>query len=243
MPPAESRRRGLFQTTRWSLIFAAAGEEDAGAPARADFCALYWYPVYAYIRRRGYAHPEAEDLAQGFFERLLAKNYLGAADRGRGRFRSFLLASVSHYLSHEREREHALKRGGGLRHLSLNPDEDEDRYAREIAGGETPEEVFERRWALTVLDSALRTLRAEYESRGKIREYELLVPSLVGDLGDVPRARLAEDLGISTGALRVTLHRFRRRFHATLRAAVGGTVETDDEIDDEIRHLMRAISS
>ncbi|HSN67842.1 MAG TPA: sigma-70 family RNA polymerase sigma factor [Thermoanaerobaculia bacterium] len=243
MASAETRGRGLFNTTRWSLIFAAAGDASSGAEARADFCTTYWYPVYAFIRRRGYGHPEAEDLTQGFFGLLLEKNYLGAADRERGRFRSFLLTAVSHYLSHERERANTAKRGGGIRHVSVDANKDEERYTAELSGGETPEQLFERRWALTVLDSALSRLREEYETKGKRAEFDLFYPSLVGDLADVPREQLAERLGVSSGALRVTLHRFRKRFHAILREVVASTVDADAEVDDEIRHLMRAISS
>jgi RNA polymerase sigma-70 factor (ECF subfamily) len=243
MASAEARGRGLFQTTRWSLIFAAAGDASGGADARADFCRAYWYPIYAFIRRRGYAHEEAEDLTQGFFELLLAKNWLGAADRERGRFRSFLLASVSHFLSHERQKERAAKRGGGIHHVPVERQDDDERYVGELEGGETPEQLFDRRWALATLDSALSALREDYEKRGKRREFDLLVPSLVGDLGDVPRGELAGELGVTTGALRVTLHRFRRRFQSILREIVGATVEDDDAIDDEIRYLMRAISS
>lgn len=240
---AEVRGSALFRTTRWSLIFAAAGDASAEADARADFCRVYWYPVYAFIRRRGYTHDEAEDLTQGFFSLLLEKNYLGGADRDRGRFRSFLRTAVARYLSHERDRERAAKRGGGVRHLSIDTHADEQRYASELAGGETPEQIFDRRWALTLLDAALATLRAEYESRGRGGEFEILYPSLVGDLDGVPRSDLAEQLGLSEGALRVTLHRFRRRFQATLRSAVASTVEDDGAVDDEIHDLMRAISS
>jgi RNA polymerase sigma-70 factor (ECF subfamily) len=240
---SEARGSGLFHTTRWSLIFAAAGDASSGADARADFCRMYWYPVYAFIRRRGYPHEQAEDLAQGFFSILLEKNYLGAADRERGRFRSFLRSAVAHYLSHERERERAAKRGGGVRHVSVDAGADEERYVAEVEGGETPEKLFDRRWALTVLDAALAALRAEYEGRGKRREFDVLYPSLVGDLDGVPRAELAAELGMSEGALRVTLHRFRRRFQAALRSVVAATVEDDAAIDDEIRHLMQSISS
>lgn len=243
MPPADARGSGLFHTTRWSLIFAAAGDASAAAGARADFCRTYWYPVYAFIRRRGYPHEQAEDLAQGFFAILLEKNYLGAADRERGRFRSFLRSAVAHYLSHERDRERAAKRGGGVRHISVDADADEERYIAELEGGETPEALFDRRWALTVLDAALAALRAEYETRGKTRDFDVLYPSLVGDLDGVPRAELAAQLGLSEGALRVTLHRFRRRFQAALRSVVASTVEDDAAVDDEIRHLMQAISS
>ncbi len=243
MASAMARGSGLFHTTRWSLIFAAAGDASSGAAARADFCRMYWYPVYAFIRRRGYPHEQAEDLAQGFFSILLEKNYLGAADRERGRFRSFLRSAVAHYVSHERDRERAAKRGGGVVHVSVDADADADRYVAEPEGGETPEELFDRRWALTILDAALAALRADYESRGKKQEFDVLYPSLVGDLDGVPRAELAAQLGLSEGTLRVTLHRFRRRFQAALRAAVAATVEDDAAVDDEIRHLMQAISS
>ncbi len=243
MASAEARGSGLFHTTRWSLIFAAAGDASSGAEARADFCRMYWYPVYAFIRRRGYPHEQAEDLAQGFFEILLEKNYLGAADRERGRFRSFLRTAVAHYLSHERERERAAKRGGGIPHVPIDPPADQERYTAELAGGETPEQLFDRRCALTILDAALKALRAEYDSRGKRREFEVLFPALAGDLDGVPRAELASELGLSEGALRVTLHRFRRRFQAVLRTVVAATVEDEDAVDDEIRHLMQALSS
>src|SRR5262245_61116679 len=189
-PPA----RG-FATTRWSLVAAAAQPAaPEAAAALADLCRLYWYPVYAYVRRRGHGADEAEDLTQAFFARLLEKGALGAATPARGRFRNFLLASCQHFLANERERAGALKRGGG-RVVSLDLSGADGRYRLEPDGGEGPERLFERRWAMELLGRALARMREEHESAGKGRLFDALKGQLTGD--GAAHAALAEGLGMT----------------------------------------------
>lgn len=223
-----------FATTRWSLVAAARDRADE---ALADLCRLYWYPLYAYVRRRGHDAAEAEDLTQAFFARLLEKNGLASVTPTRGRFRSFLLAACQNFLANEHDRAQALKRGGG-RVVSL--DDADARYRREPDHGETPERLFERRWALELLDRALRRLREEYERKGKARLYDALKGTLAGDAA-APYAALANELGLTEGAVKTAVHRLRGRYAELLREEIGETVAAPAEIDDEVRALFRAL--
>jgi RNA polymerase sigma factor (sigma-70 family) len=223
-----------FATTRWSLVAAAQHQADA---ALADLCRLYWYPLYAYVRRRGHDAAEAEDLTQGFFARLLEKNGLASVTPDRGRFRSFLLTACQNFLANEHERANALKRGGG-RVVSL--DDADTRYRREPDHGETPERLFERRWALELLDQALRRLRDEYQKKGKAQLFDALKGTLAGG-GSAPYAELAATLGLTEGAVKATVHRLRGRYAELLREEIGETVAAPAEIDDEVRALFRAL--
>jgi len=209
-----------FQTTNWSLVFAADGSPDA----LNDLCARYWSPVYAYVRRCGHDPADAEDLTQAFFSRMLEHRDLAQADPGRGKFRSFLLGSIKHFLSNERDRAQAKKRGGGLVHVEIDVDESDDAL--------TPDQLFDKQWALTVVERALRALR-------EAGEPEHLMPFLAGDAS---YAALAEERKTSEGALRVAVHRLRRRFRDQLREIVAETAEAD-EVDDEIRFLIAAVSA
>jgi len=237
--PAE--RRGAFLTTRWSLIMAAQKEEPESGVLN-TLCELYWFPIYAFIRRQGYGTAEAEDLTQAFFLKLLEKNYVRAADRDRGRFRSFLLGSLKHFLSHERDRALAQKRGGNVRHISIDAAAAEQWYQQEPTDGTTPEQLFERRWALQLLDTALEQLRSECEQKDKSRQFEVLVPFLES-VAETGYDNAARQLGISVGAARVALHRLRRRFRALLRELIGTTVSTPDLVDQEVRYLFDALST
>jgi RNA polymerase sigma factor (sigma-70 family) len=223
-----------FATTRWSLVAAAQHQADA---ALADLCRLYWYPLYAYVRRRGHDAAEAEDLTQAFFARLLEKNGLASVTPARGKFRSFLLSACQNFLANERDRANALKRGGG-RVVSL--DGADARYQREPDHGETPERLFERRWALELLDRTLRRLREEHEQKGKSRLFDALKGTLAGD-GAAPYAELAATLGMTEGAVKTSVHRLRGRYAELLRQEIGETVATPAEIDDEVRSLFRAV--
>jgi RNA polymerase sigma-70 factor (ECF subfamily) len=196
MPPSS------FATTHWSLVLAARDRAEPGAAdALASLCALYWHPLYAYVRRRGHGADEAHDLTQEFFARLLQKDFLAAVDRGKGKFRSFLLASCNHFLANEHDRARARKRGGGRRVLSLDAADAEGRYLAEPAGGLTPEQLFERRWAMALLQEVMARLRDEFEAKGKGRLFERLRGFLVGEKGAGYR-RAADELGLSEGRSR-----------------------------------------
>jgi RNA polymerase sigma-70 factor (ECF subfamily) len=236
MPPSS------FATTHWSLVLAARDRAEPGAAdALASLCALYWYPLYAYVRRRGHGAEEAHDLTQEFFARLLEKDFLAGVDRGKGKFRSFLLASCNHFLANEHDRARAKKRGGGQRVLSLDAADAEGRYLSEPAGGLTPEQLFERRWALALLQEVMGRLRDEFEAKGKGRLFERLRGFLVGEKGGGYR-RAADELRLSEGAVKVAVHRLRQRYRALLHEEIGRTVETTDEIEAEVRALFAALS-
>jgi RNA polymerase sigma factor (sigma-70 family) len=232
-----------FPPTRWSLVAAAA--EPASGESRAALevlCRASWLPLYAFARRSGSAPEAAEDLVQGFFAALLEKGYLAEADRERGRFRTFLLAAFRHHVSRERERERAQKRGGGVRTLALDMASGERLYLAEPADERTPERLFERRWALLLLERALEGLRQNYGGMEKSEVFETLRPFLVGGEPASPLADVGARLGLSEGAVKVALHRLRRRYRDTLRAAIAETVAHPAEIDDEIRHLLGALA-
>ena len=235
-----------FGTTRWTLV-AAAGKRvtPEARKALSELCRLYWYPVYAFVRRRGKDADEALDLTQGFFTRLIEKNDLADADRTRGRFRSWLLASVKHYLANEWDRVTAKKRGGGRKTFSLDidPDDAEGRYRHEPSHKLTPERIFDRRWALTTLEQTLAALKGRCESEGKAALFEALRPMLTSDAAaDVaPYRRVADDLGMTEGAVKVAAHRLRREYRELLRQGIAETVERPEDVDDEIRDLFAAL--
>jgi RNA polymerase sigma-70 factor (ECF subfamily) len=233
---------GRFATTRWSLIVAAQQPAAAGArDALADLCRLYWYPLYAYIRRRGHDASSAEDLTQAFFTHLLEKHALASVSPERGRFRSFLLASCQHFLANERERANALKRGGG-RVVSLDLTGAAGRYAQEPNHEETPERLFQRRWALSLLGQTLSLVRAEYEADGKGKLFEALKDQLTGT-GTKPYAILAVDLGMTQSAIKSVVHRLRKRYGELLREQIRETVATEAEVDDEVQALFEALAN
>lgn len=230
----------MFRTTRWSLI-AAAGDPAAtdSRQALADLCGQYWYPVYAYVRRRGSDRHKAEDLTQAFFARLLESNDLAAADRTRGRFRTFLLTACQHFLANRHDYETAVKRGGGVIPLPIDFGDGEERFTREPADPHTAEADFERRWAVTLLDQTLKELRAEYAESGKATLFDGLKGTLTGD-GPAYRD-LGERLGLSEGAVKVAVHRLKQRYRDKLRAVIAETVDTPADVDDEIRDLFAAL--
>jgi len=231
-----------FLTTRWSLVLSAGdGERPDSQTALASLCELYWYPVYAFIRRSGYTSDRSADLTQAFFARLLEKQFLKDARPDRGRFRWFLLASVRHFLSNERDWENAQKRGGGVAHLPLEFESVERRYQLEPADDLTPEHVYEQRWALGVFETAMTRLAERHATSNRRNFFARLQPYLTGDAPDSP-GLLAAELGMSEGALRVALHRLRRQFGTVLRATVGETVASDTDIEDELRYLMDVLS-
>ena len=230
---------GHFKTTQWSLILEAARTQRDSA-AMNELCGRYWYPIYAFVRRSGYQKADAEDLTQGFFQRLIDQDFLHHVDPSRGRFRWFLLASRKNYLIKERERALAQKRGAGAVHVSLDLQRGDELYQIEPATHLTPEQLFDRRWAMSLLDAAVSELREEYAATGKAELFERLLPLVVGD--QEPAAQVGLELGMSAGAVRIALFRLRRRFRAILRQMVKMTVSKNTEIDDEIRYLLSAVA-
>jgi RNA polymerase sigma-70 factor (ECF subfamily) len=231
----------MFATTRWSLIVAARGGDSPPArQALAELCRVYWYPLYAYVRRRGHDHETAQDLTQDFFARLLEKNDLAAVDPARGRFRSFLLAACQHFLANRHDRDHALKRGGGRTLLSIDFGDADRRYGNEPAHEQTPERLFERRWALALLDQVLNRLRDEYESGDKGALFAGLKGHLTGAT-TTSHAAAAAALGLSEGAVKVAVHRLRKRYRDLLREEIAQTLDDPAQIGDEIRALFQAL--
>jgi RNA polymerase sigma-70 factor (ECF subfamily) len=238
---ADHRPDGRFPTTHWSRIVAAAdpGRPDAHA-ALAELCAAYWFPVYALIRRKGHDPEAALDLTQDYFARLLEKPVLAAADHRKGRFRAFLLTDCVHFLANARDRAARLKRGGDRTFVPIDSGAAEGRYGAEPAHDLTPERLFERTWALTLLAAVFDALRLEFESDGKGAAFEELKVVLEGGPAAVPYAEIAARLGTSEGAVKVAVHRLRKRYKALLREQIAATVDDPAEVDDEIRDLFDA---
>ncbi len=233
-----------FATTRWSLILTAGSEnEDEAYDALNTLCQNYWYPLYAFVRRRGMAPEKAEDTIQGFFAGFLEKKLVKKFEPEAGRFRTFLLATLKYYLAHEYEKSQALKRGGHMRAVSLDAEQAENRYRHEPTSDRSPEKEYERRWALLVLDRALDRLRLEAKKSGRSQLFEQLGPYLVSGGDAVPYAELALTTGQTEGALRVAVHRLRKRFGKELRAEVAETVADDGDVDGELKHLIGILSS
>ena len=233
-----------FPTTQWHLVLMAGqGVADQSADALATLCRVYWYPIYAFVRRQGYGVDEAQDLTQGFFTRLLERHFLNDCRQERGRFRSFLLASLKHFLANERDWVRAQKRGGGVPIVSLDDAIrlGESRYSAEPRHDITPETVFERQWARSLLEHVLTRLQSEFTEAGKAGQFERLKAFLTGDDSRIPYRRLSEDLAMSEGALKVAVHRLRRRFREVLRYEISQTVAHPDEVREEIRYLMSVI--
>jgi RNA polymerase sigma-70 factor (ECF subfamily) len=232
-----------FATTRWSLVVAAARPDATdGAAALSSLCEAYWHPVYSYIRRSGRDQDDARDLTQAFFARMIEKNDVRQADPERGRFRTFLLASVRNFLANQHDAATALKRGGGAPHLSLETNEEEHRYVREPAERQTPEHLFQRRWALAVIDAAMARVAHEYATGDRRRLFDQLRPSLAGE-EPASYDAIAAELHTTPGALRVALHRLRRAFRHALRDVILETVERPEDVDDELRFLTEALST
>lgn len=232
-----------FRTTHWSIVLAAGRRSSPDVrDALATLCQIYWYPLYAYVRRQGHSPSDAQDLTQSFFARLLEKNVAGKADRTRGKFRSFLLVSLNHFLAKEWRRAGARKRGDGRVTLSLDLAAGESRYTLEPVHELTAEKIFERRWALTLLEQTLEKLRDEFARGGKLELFERLKPYLGGNESAVPYLEIAGALGKTEGAIKVAVHRLRRRCRELLRAEIAETVSSAQEIDDELRDLFEAVA-
>jgi RNA polymerase sigma-70 factor (ECF subfamily) len=235
---------GCFATTHWSLVLSAG---QANAPqadaALEELCRTYWPPLYAYLRRRGYSSEDAQDLTQEFFRRLLEKHYLRLADQERGRFRTFLLTSLQHFLVNEWKRGQAKKRGGAGATIPWQASGAEAAYRCESLSQFSPEVVFDKAWAVTLLESALAEMRLEYSNAGKGDLFEALKGFVWGEGVAVPYREAADQLGVTEGALKVAVHRLRFRFREKLRARVADTVTNPGEIDAELRHLVTVLSA
>jgi RNA polymerase sigma factor (sigma-70 family) len=242
-PPASEGRPRVFATTHWSVV-AAAGE-GASVPAQQaleTLCRRYWYPVYVYVRRKGYGPEDAQDLTQGFFAQLISKKHLQLADREKGRFRTFLLATLDYFLAREWSRAHRQKRGGLFTFVSLDEPAPEERYRFEPADSGTPERKFLKQWALTVLEQTMLALGKECEANNKGRLFRELKPLLSGERGSVTYPELAQRLAMTEGAIRVAVHRLRHRYGELLRNEIAQTVSNPEEIDEEMRCLLSALS-
>ncbi|MEZ6105351.1 MAG: sigma-70 family RNA polymerase sigma factor [Pirellulaceae bacterium] len=233
-----------FATTHWSMVHdAARRNQPEGRVALTQLCQAYWYPLYSYLRRRGVSPSDAEDTLQSFFVRFLEQDALGAADPARGKFRSFLAASLQNFLSNERRAERALKRGGGAAILSLDFSEADRRYQREPADtSQTPEEAFDRQWAWTLVQQALETLRDDWRRKGKEELYEALKPLLQPGAATPSYDELAQRLDMTPGSLRVAAHRFRQECGQAIRQEIRRTVASDDDVEDELRKLFALLS-
>lgn len=236
------RERYAFATTRWSLVLAAGGtNEDQAADALENLCRAYWHPLYVYVRRRGYAPEDAQDLTQEFFRRLLARGDIVVAKPEKGRFRSYLLGALKHFLSDEKDKAGAAKRGGGAVIFSLDTEDVEARFAHDLASIGPPDREFDRRWATTILDQALVRLQAEFSGAGKVAMFEVLKPylSAAPETGDYEN--IARRLDLSSGAVAVTVHRLRQRYGELVRAEIAETVASPDEVEEELRELFAAL--
>jgi len=224
-------------------VLAAAGHADSSKRAEAleKLCCVYWYPLYAFVRRRGRSPADAQDLTQEFFAQLLEKNWLADIEPAGGHFRSFLLTALNRFLANEYDRNQAAKRGGGIQVISLDQEQAEERYLNEPTVDETPERIFERRWALAVLDQALTRLRTETRETDKSRQFELLNPFLSREAGEGEYATVGAQLGIGAGAVGVAVYRLRQRYRELVRAEIADTLVDPSRVDEEMSYLFAAL--
>jgi RNA polymerase sigma-70 factor (ECF subfamily) len=245
--PAGERANGAanFNTTHWTMVLACEDESDAARAreALAKLFQTYWYPLYAYVRRRGYGEHDAEDLVQAFCLHLQEKHAIAKADRDRGKFRTFLLSSLQNFLGHEWERSQAQKRGGGRELIRLDAEEANARYRLEPAHAVTPETIFEKRWATALLEQAVSDLRADFIMRGKGRLFDGLSSFLTSDLRETSYQSAANELGLPLNAIKTTIHRLRRDYRSKLREEISRTVSSPDEVDEELAHLRKVLAT
>ncbi len=242
--PSVPPGRQTFATTQWTLVLKAGRQSSAGSDeALATLCQNYWYPLYAYVRRRVSDSNEAQDLTQEFFSQLLEKNYVGDADPERGRFRAFLITSFKHFLANEWNKARAKKRGGDRKRLSLDFDQGESRFQMEPSDELTPEKQFIQQWASTLIQQVLARLRDEFARSGKERQFDLLKGFISKQQGTSSYAETAAELGISEGTAQVAVHRMRKRYRELLWSDVSETVADPGDVDDEIRELFAALAS
>jgi RNA polymerase sigma factor (sigma-70 family) len=238
-----ARKAGWFVTTHWSVVLAAGqGAEPGAAKALEELCQAYWHPLYAFLRRQGHSVEDAQDLVQAFLCHLLERGILQVADPRRGRFRSFLLGALKHFVSDETRKLEAQKRGGGQPNISLNWADAEGRFQQQPSDEASPDRLFERHWATTLLDRALDRLRAECAAAERREQFEQLQGFVTGEKGAVSYAEAAARLGMSLSAVKSAILRLRRRYHETVREEVSHTVSSVGEVEDELRYLLHVFS-
>ena len=241
--PTQPAAPPLFVTTHWSVVLAAKDQHSPqGAEALELLCRTYWYPLYAFVRSSGYSPHDAQDITQEFFARLLEKDYLRVVEPEKGRFRTFLKMALKRFLIKEWVRLRAEKRAGRHVHLSIDTEAGEARFQRELTEQLTPERVYDRQWALTLLRQSLERLEREYAGACKTVELESLKPYLTAQRGAIPYAALASALATTEGAARVAVHRLRRRFRETFRQVVAETTSAPEELDGEVRYILQVLS-
>jgi RNA polymerase sigma factor (sigma-70 family) len=233
----------VFDTTQWSMVRRAANDSTNGRVALEKLCSTYWPPIYAYLRRRGYSREDADDLTQAFFARVLASRFVANANSRRGRFRSYLLTAVNHFLADEWDHVKAQKRGGGKSTVALDVDSAEAGLQIGPADNLTPEKIYDRHWAQALLLKVFDELRQEYQRNGKAALFGDLQGCLSNTRGEVPYSDLAARTNMSEGALRIAVHRMRQRYRDLLRAEIGQTVADPRDIDDELLYLQRTLAS
>jgi RNA polymerase sigma-70 factor (ECF subfamily) len=234
-----------FHTTHWTIVLACDDASDSGRAqqALASLFQTYWYPLYAYVRRRGYGEHDAEDLVQAFCLHLQEKHALAKADRQRGKFRTFLLSSLQNFLANENERARAQKRGGGCDLIRLDAEAADARYQLEPAHSVTPEAIFEKRWAHSLLEQTVTGLREDFVTRGKERLFDGLSSFLTSDLHEISYQAAADELHLPLSAIKTTVHRMRRDYRSRLREEIARTVSSPDEVDDELLYLRKVLAS
>ncbi len=241
--PSDAQRGNDWAcATHWSVVLAAGQvESPRAAAAMEELCRTYWFPIYAYVRRRGHPSADAQDLTQEFFARLIEKQWVAEADASKGRFRSFLLTALNRFLANEWRNSRTVRRGGGRPIISLD-DTAEARYVQEPASNVTPEMTYDRRWALSVFDRALSRLREQHATAGKTRLYDALKEYLSAEARDGDYAKVGSELEMTTGAVAAAVHRLRQHYRQLVREEVAQTVDSPGEVDDEVRALLAALS-
>ena len=243
-PPTTSSRQPVFATTQWTKVLEARGDSEEAGEALADLCAAYYLPVFRFIRRERDDEDAARELTQGFFARLLERRGLDTVEPGRGRFRSFLLGAVKHFLADMRDRELAAKRGGGLVPEIIRTETDTSPgTALADPTAFAPDTFFDREWAFALLDRALKALAAEHAAPARQGQFEALKPWLTGDTENLSQASVAKRLGLNEGAVKVAIHRLRRRFRQLVRGEISQTVHQPSQVDEELRYLLEVLSN
>lgn len=233
-----------FDKTQWSQVLRAADSTAEGSgSALQNLCQSYWYPLYAFVRRSGHSPQDAEDLTQAFFARLLDKNYLASADQEKGRFRTFLIVALKHFLANEFEKQHAVKRGGFSTFVEIDQEHAETLYGNELATDDQPDSLLEKQWAITLIENVMQRLQAEYNESGRGELFGLLRSCITRDHTAMGYAKIAEQLKTTESAIKMAAMRMRERYQLLLREEIGRTVASADDIDDEIRHLFAVFSS
>ena len=240
----EAGARCAFATTHWSAVVAAGeGGSEPARKALENLCRAYWYPIYVFVRRKGHGRDEAQDLTQEFFAQLISKQHLRQADRTKGKFRTFLLAALEHFLAREWNRAHRQKRGGQVIFISLDQQTPEERYRLEPADGDTPEKRFLRQWAREVLTQTMGALERECEAGGKGNLFRETKNLLAGERDGEAYAEISQRLGMGEGAVRMAVHRLRQRYGQILRSEIAQTVASPEEVEEEMRFLLQALST